>query len=390
MAPPAHFIVAVWDKPFIDKFVDFTLGSQCLPGNLPRLSAQTKVHYHLYTNAASADYLKSKTACLDPFAAVTIYRFEDTVFEGETIANRLSPYDGATFKNLLNQISVFHQLDILAATAPDAIVFIGDSDIVFSDGALCEMYECLAAGRKAVAAPTIRISQEKAEPELRRHLSTASLSARDLGTLIARHPHIATTNSFFADGDMPAYPVQMIWPIGPDALLCRAFFLHPMAMRLNPDCRRWESTIDYDFVLNCYPNPGDIEIFTDGGTATICKLSTDSYLEGQLQRSPCTLDLLADFLLVSTNELHRTFAERPVRYGQLDNPDHWQRVEQQTGDILKQAYAHRAHLLDQMPADDPIKQLVVRSHFGDITQFLSPQKRARYLQQLQHGSTDDS
>lgn len=390
MPPTAHFIVAVWDEAFIDKFAAYTLGSQLMAGNLPQLSQRTGVHYHFYTNAASVGYLHAQTAALKQFATVTVARFEDTMFEGQTIADRLAPYSGAAYKNILNQISVFHLLDRLAAEDPEAIVFIGDSDLVFSDGAIGAMYDCLTSGKRAVIAPTIRISQEKSGSELQKRISSGTLSANALGALIARHPHIATLNFIFANNEMPAYPVQMIWRLGPDALLCHAFFQHPMAMWLNPDCRRWESTIDYDFVLNCYPDTNDIATFTDGNAATVCKLSTDSYLEGQLDRSPCTLDLLADFLLVGTNELHREIAVRAVRYGRTADSEIWNQAEQQTQDILAQAYAHRTNLLSQMEPDDPIKHLIVRSHYGDISQFLSPQKRARYLKQMQNGASHDN
>ncbi|MBT5810367.1 MAG: hypothetical protein HOI19_08320, partial [Rhodospirillaceae bacterium] len=203
--------------------------------------------------------------------------------------------------------------------------------------------------------------------------------ARTLGAMIAAFPHAAAQIGYIQDGAGPAYPSQMSWPV-PDGLLCRTFFPHPVAMIPNPDCRRWESTIDYDFILHCYPDPRDIEMFTDGASVTICKLTSDAYLEGQMTRGPLQLDTLADFLLSSTNEAHRPFAEQAVRYAaDPDNPT-LDLAETESGRLLADMYEYRQTLLDGMDESDPVKGLVVRSHFGPIEAYLSPQRLQRLQQ----------
>lgn len=375
----AHILVSVWDAPFIDKFVDTALATQLSPGNIPALSAKARIFYHFYTNAESAAYLKQRTNALTPYAEILIHTFEDTVFEGETIAQRLAPYSGAAFKNFLNQVSVFHLLDQIAATEPPPVLFVGDSDLLYSDGAFLIMFDALQNGQKAVVSPTIRLSLEQSRDALAEALASGQgVDATTLGGMIASFPHAAAQMGYVQGGVGPAYPSQMSWPVD-NGLLCRTFFPHPVAMIPNPDCRRWESTIDYDFILHCYPDPRDIEMFTDGKTVTICKLSADSYLEGQMSRTTLQLDLLADFLLSSTNEAHRPFAEQAVRYGaDPDNPA-FDRVETDSAALLTTMYAHRQALLDAMEGSDPVKNLVVRSHYGPIDAYLSPER----LQRLQ-------
>jgi hypothetical protein len=382
--PAAHILVSVWDAPFIDKFVDFALATQLSPGNIPALSKQAQIFYHIYTNAESEAYVRQRTDALAPFAEIIIHTFEDTVFKGESIARRLAPYNGGAFKNVLNQISVFHLLDEIAGdnsqpvlpppVLPPPVLFVCDSDMLYSDGAFPIMFNALQTGKKAVVAPTIRLSQEKSQDALAAILAAGKgVDARALGGLIASYPHAATINSYFLDGFAPAYPSQMAWPVE-HGLLCRTFFPHPVAMIPNPDCRRWESTIDYDFILHCYPIPEDLRMFTDGETLTICKLSADSYLEGKMSRSPLNTDVLADFLLSSTNEAHRPFAECAVRYGVDPNTPELDQAERDSAALLREIYDRRDTLLDRVASDNPVKHMVVRSHFGPIEGYLSPER----------------
>ncbi|MBT5108757.1 MAG: hypothetical protein HOM25_08745 [Rhodospirillaceae bacterium] len=378
--PVAHVLVSVWDAPYIDKFVDTALATQLSPGNIPALSAKANLIYHFYTNAESAPYLMQRTTALASHAEIVMHTFEDTVFEGETIAQHLSPYSGATFKNFLNQVSVFHLLDQIAANDPPEVLFVGDSDLLYSDGAFPIMFDALQRGKKAVVSPTVRLSLEQSQDALASALARGhGVDARTLGAMIAAFPHAAAQISYMQDGVGPAYPSQMSWPVG-NGLLCRTFFPHPVAMIPNPDCRRWESTIDYDFILHCYPDPRDIEMFTDGATVTICKLSTDAYLQGQMSRAPLQLDTLADFLLSSTNEAHRPFAEQAVRYAaDPDNPA-LDLVETESATLLADMYGYRQTLLDGLDDADPVKNLIVRSHFGPIEAYLSPQRLQRLQQ----------
>ncbi|MGY8959714.1 MAG: hypothetical protein ACKVKG_09345 [Alphaproteobacteria bacterium] len=226
-------------------------------------------------------------------------------------------------------------------------------------------------------APTIRLSLEQSGASLSKLLGAgAGVSATTLGGLIAKHPHAAAQGAYISQGKAPSYPSQMIWPTS-NGLLCRTFFPHPVAMIPNPACRRWENTIDYDFILHCYPNLKDVHIFTDGATVTICKLSSDKYLEGQLSRSPLEIDLLSDFLLSSTNESHCPFAECGVRYSA--NPDNLEldQIDQDSAVVLSRMYDHRQVLLDRLDAADPVKNIVIRSHFGPIESFLSPERLNR-------------
>jgi len=375
--PIVHILISVWDKAFIDKFADYALLTHLSPGNLPALCVEARVHYHFYTNAASADYLESRTRALRPFATIHMRTFETTQFEGRPLAQHLAPYSGAAFKNHLNQVSVFHLLDEVASNQPSEFLFVGDSDLLYSNNAFTEFFQALQSGAKAIMAPTIRLSLEQSESNLATLLKIdGGLSAKALGGLIAKYPHAAAQAAYISHDTAPSYPSQMIWPTS-NGLLCRTFFPHPVAMLPNPACRRWESTIDYDFILHCYPNPDDVRIFTDGATASICKLSSDKYLEGQLSRSPLQIDLLSDFLLSSTNEAHRPFAECGVRYS--TNPDNSEldQVDLESAELLSRMYDHRQALLDRLDVADPVKNIVVRSHFGSIESFLSPERLNR-------------
>jgi hypothetical protein len=375
--PIIHILIAVWDKAFIDKFADYTLPTHLSPGNLPVLSGEARVHYHFYTNAASADYLESRTRALAPFATIHLRAFETTLFEGRALTQHLAAYSGAAFKNHLNQISVFHLLDEIADKQPAEFLFVGDSDFLYSNGAFPAFFHALQGGAKAVMAPTIRLSLERSDTSLTAILEAgAGISATALGGLIANYPHAAAQAAYIGHDAAPSYPSQMIWPTS-NGLLCRTFFPHPVAMIPNPACRRWESTIDYDFILHCYPNPKDIRIFTDGATVTICKLSSDTYLEGQLSRSPLQIDLLSDFLLSSTNEAHRPFAECSVRYSANPDNSELDRVDQESAELVSRMYDHRQALLDRLDGADPVKNIVIRSHFGPIESFLSPERLNR-------------
>ncbi|MFT6580811.1 MAG: hypothetical protein ACKVKG_09340 [Alphaproteobacteria bacterium] len=144
--PLVHILISVWDKAFIDKFVDFALPTHVSPGNLPALCGEARVHYHFYTNAVSADYLENRTRALARFATIHVRTFESTLFEGHTLAQHLASYSGDAFKNHLNQFSVFHLLDDIADKQPTEYLFVGDSDLLYSNCAFPSLLQALQSG----------------------------------------------------------------------------------------------------------------------------------------------------------------------------------------------------------------------------------------------------
>ena len=67
--------VTVWGQSFVRKFIDLSLVSQLALGNLPALTKNADVYYHIYTDKESRKFFKSNLLELSRYAKIQFYYF---------------------------------------------------------------------------------------------------------------------------------------------------------------------------------------------------------------------------------------------------------------------------------------------------------------------------
>ena len=159
--------VTVWGKDFVEKFVEFSIGSQLAAGNLPVLAEQADIHYHIYPDRKSRDYFEPGLAELSKYATPHFYFYDGISYGGGHLDEAIASSDPATIKHNVQRITALHLLSRLEGAA----VILLDSDFIIADGSLARMHKLRQQGKRAVSTLLMRLDQDTATPILRQNLS---------------------------------------------------------------------------------------------------------------------------------------------------------------------------------------------------------------------------
>jgi hypothetical protein len=370
-------LFAVWGEAFIDKFAGLTMASLLSPGNLPALSRTHRVRLMFYTDRESEPYLWDRMTPLTAHADMTVATFEDTVVDGRNVADGVASLRGPAVKHELERLVTFHALDTILDHGEGSTLFVVPSDLAASDGSFAHAQAALDGGAEAVAPPVLRLVEDRCgftAAQLRSGVDGAAicLGLPDAFQHITRSC-IATSESF------SEYPASVLWPVGEEGFVCRTFFPLTLAFKPRLACRRYDSSIDYDFLLNLVPDPARIHISASSAEICAMKVSSGTYMQQEQQANRLRPAGLAHFMLTETNKAHRNLFARS--YSLLKKPlpgiseSEWTRVESESGAFVDDAYRLIDQIVDKLPPDTPGLAQSVTSHFGGLDDYLSPMRR---------------
>ncbi len=302
--PRVEMAVAVWGEPFVEKFASCSLESQLSAGNLPALTETADVGFQLFTDRASRDLVVERTRDLAELVDLQVRLLEETSVEGITLSEAAETLTPELAKHQINRLTAFWLIDHCLAQDPLPVAMMLDSDFLFSDGALPRCIELIENGARVVAIPPLRVSQQRSGLAAAQDRATGLtrdviVAAMQLGLHHTSESFVSTSSQF------TSYPTAILWPVSGKGFLCRTPFPHPLAFVPTERCRRFHSTIDYEFALRAWPEPGAVQLPTADDDLIVCKLSSDEYKVRHGADRTLSVSLLAQFLLKSTNRAHR-------------------------------------------------------------------------------------
>ena len=361
--PATNIVLAVWDEPFVDKFVTYSMGSMLHPDNVPALTARREVRLQLFTDRASEAYFCDRAAALLNFVDLDVFTFEDTVVDGRTIAEAIAPLEGPTVKHEVERLAQFHAIDTTLAQDGDNSIFLIGADSLLFEGSFGYAQDLLDRGAEVVATPFLRLAMDAFVRGDSAHL----------------HP---VTRSWIADSDrFTTYPSTIMWPVRDLGYVCHTFFPVPIAFKPTPRCTRFDRTIDYDFAVQMASDPSAIATPRTSQEFLFCKLTTEDYLANEASENKLTVTRITHFLLTETNQAHRALVSQPYRIlgseGTEGAEELWAAVETHAAQFIDQAYALRDAVIEKLPPDTPGLQQSIEAHFGPIENYQRP-PRAEY------------
>lgn len=372
-----HFFVTVWDRVYVEKFIEFSVASQLWEGNLPALSSAADLLYTVYTDRASEPLFEQARASLGRHVELRLRFFEDMPLGGDTLAQVMERSDPAILKHNVQRTCAWELLEE-AAKDDDAAVILLDSDFILSAGALSRLHELRLSGKQAVAAMFLRLEEESAVPLLRQACADgggAGLAGAELVAIGLRAMH-PLAHRFFVDEDAFApYPSQLNWRVGEDGFVTHCFFPHPLMVV--PRATRYFSTMDYEYMLRAVPDDDAIHLCRSSDELLVCKMTRESYLAGQDADPPPTLERLAQFAVANTNHRHRLFMGQPVRYRAGGAEEEWEAVERNSTAFIEAVYKGIELMVASVKPGDAQSMVFLKSFLGPIEDFLSPQLHAR-------------
>jgi hypothetical protein len=380
-----HVFVLVWGQPFAAAHLEMALPFLMMPGNLPALAAGADVDFHIYTDRATQPMLDAGSACLDAHCRRRIHVLEDIRVRG---ASPLAHAEGIAFpeyKYALQRECVRHLYETVKdgghGNVKASVIFL-DSNFILADGSLAALHQRRLQGFEAAAVSVLRLSEPKAQPMLLGRLGgDASVGPRELVAIGLEAPHHFTA-AFYIDAErFTPYPSQLIWPVGDDGLLTRAFLPHPLMVPLAPEIARSQSTMDYDMALRTTTD-NRIYVAADSDEMLVAKLSGDDHQAARQAGPPPSPENLALFLLSCTNRRHRLFADVPIYFHAGEAHADLAKVTAQSELLLDASYDFIDVIAARSAGLDASALLYVKSFFGAIEDYMSPQLEPVALEAL--------
>jgi hypothetical protein len=376
-----HVFLLVWGDAFAKAHLEIALPFLMMPGNLPALGLDAEVDFHIYTDRATAPLLDAGTAALDAHCRRRIHILEDIEVRGVSPLGHAAGIAFPEYKYVLQRECVRHLYAAAKGDGEAQVVFL-DSNFILADGSLAALDLRRRQGYEAAAVNVLRLSEPKAGPVLIERLGHGTpVSARELVAIGLGAPH-HFTEAFYVDAvEFTPYPSQLIWRLGDDSLLTRAFLPHPLMAPLVPEMAISQSTMDYDMALRTTPDE-KIYVAADSDEMLVCKLSGDGHQAARQAGPPPTPENLALFLLTGTNWRHRLFARVPIYFHAGEAHADYASVTARSAQLVDASYDFVDRIASRSADLDASAMLYLKSYFGAIEDYMSPQLEPGALQAL--------
>lgn len=355
-----HLFALVWGDDFVRRFVQNALPYLAAPGNLPSLAEDGAVTVHLYTDTASQGELAAGFARLDEHCALDIHLFDPAWAHG---------LRGTDFKYELQRGCL---RDLAAHIPAGEPVVLLDSNFIVSDGTFAALKRRWHQGYRSVSVSVLRVATETFVAPPADRGSRALLAS----ALCALHP---MTERFFIEArPFAAYPSQLSWGAGPDAFVNRNILPHPLLVAASRALAQTQSTMDYDLALRS-ASDNQVYMCADSDEMLVVKFSEGAHAaEAVVERAPSPADL-GLFLLTATNRRHRLFADIPVVFHLGDVGPEIETARAASQAFIDEAYAWIDRMAARPEPPDARRLVYLKSHFGTIEEFISPQLESAAL-----------
>ena len=375
-----EFFVTVWGEPFVRKFLDYSIAGQLSVGNLPALSADAEITFHIFTDRLSEPYFYPGIKAFEADVELQWHYFEDIEFRHGTLDDAVRQSDPTVVKHNVQRITSQQVLASAAQIGAAAVLL--DSDFIFADGAFARMHALRKSGKKGLAAMFLRLEEDSAGPRLRENTSGAArgwdgLSARKLVRIGLDRPHHVTSAFFVDAAKFTGYPTQLNWRVSDRGFVTHCFFPHPIMVMPSLSNANYFSTMDYECSLRCVDNDDDLHLARSSDEFLVCKMSPARYLADAPRDGAPAIDAVARFALNNTNLRHSYFMKQPLRYVAAADDAAFAAAEGESSAFVEAVYKAVELGLGQASADNAQALVFMKSFLGPIENFMSPQVYSR-------------
>ncbi|MBI4320424.1 MAG: hypothetical protein HY675_18195 [Chloroflexi bacterium] len=334
MSRKLNFTTVVWGDEYVSTYLDTSLPSQLLPGNLPHVAARTDCRYRIYTTEEDAHRI-FVSACFGELAElveVEFYAVSGMQFVGK--------YDPQTRCHA-------HLIETLGGEGGGLVFVIPDS--VWADGAFARLLEIIEGGKRAVLIGTPRLVKETFVPALIEAYSDGqgrlrAIEPRELVRLSMDHLHPHATSQMWNEDQRGSItPGNMYWSVRDEGLISRIFHLFPLFVDPDSPAVLPQTTIDSDYTLRMCSDLDDCYVVCDSDD--ICAIDLTSI---EWAGDPVVADgrsseqVLVEWARSVTHARHREFVKNKIRFHWRDFSRAWSQVEDESDKTVERIL----HLLE--------------------------------------------
>lgn len=362
--------VAAWGQKYAELLARYSIASQLALNNIPRLAKEHDVTYHIVTTSADREWLRQQP---------TIVRLERhckilwDVMEAHGYSPNAIP--AGLDDRKYSFLSLLQNLAFAQSRDRDAIVF-NYADFIWADGSLTNSVEMLSEDVDAVLSFCLPVDQKPGMDALdRRHRKknedALTVAPRELAKLAIDHLHSEAKLRFWNAPEFTGSPSYLLWPVGSDGLVIRAYHQTILAMKVRHDDPQFFAGIPRGSLDGYFSSlAGRLNRAAhavDSDSVMIFSLyhtGTSSVARGQTSR-----DSLRRVLGVIASEEQRQFAQVPIRVkSDFTDPEKWVEIE-------RRSWAELANIHREVPFD---RQAYDRFHdeMGELSDSLRPRTKA--------------
>jgi len=317
-----------------------SLASQLSPNNIPNLSHQHSIKYHIITRREDVGMLKTHKNwnALTQYASIEVEFIEDIVVSGGVPQGMDS--------EKYNFLSILQNRAISYSIKHDIIIF-NYSDFIWSDGSLSNIvsrfYNDCVKSLLTFCLPVDHDSGVDALQAYRQEsagISALTISPRDCAALALNNLHRETKLRYWDDPTFSNTPTYLLWRVDDQGAIIRAYHQTILAMRVQPEDPEYLRGIQFGSLDGSYSN-----VVGERGGAVIADDSReifafslyDTTINTAVTRYPTRFGVMQR-LLTRIPLVQRGYAEQPiyVRAGTDDAAEEWAVVAKQSGLILQQ------------------------------------------------------
>lgn len=326
---------AIWGRKYVDLLADYSVASLIAPNNIPLLAREHAVTCHFVTTREDLERLRAKPniVALEKHCRVVWEVMEDHGIAPDRIPRGIDDKK-YPFLSRLQNIALARSLDY------DAIVF-NYADFIWADGSLSGAIGMLREDIDGVLSFCLPVDLKdgiRALDERRPDsASVLTVAPRDLARIAIENLHREAQLRLWEGPKFTSWPTYVLWQVGHDGLLIRAYHQTALVVRVRPDNPRYRSGItrgSLDGYFTSYLAEGGRVIHAmDSDDVMVFSLyqTTNNSREWNLSREKA----LRECLRVSVSEEQRAFAKFPIRVKQaFDEPALWTKREEESWAIL--------------------------------------------------------
>lgn len=306
--------VALWGRKYAETFGQYSLASQLAQANLPLLGAKHRLTYHIVTTRRDADWLRAQPTCrcLEQHCEVVWDLIEDHGYGLKLIPT--GP-DGEKYPFLsrLQNISIARSID------HDVIIF-NYADFIWTNGALSQAIDMMRGDVDAILTFCPPVDSQKGKQALDavgsgERTVALTLPARAGAGIVVDHLHREARRRIWGAPTFTSLPTYLIWPVGDQGLLLRAYHQTVLALRVRPEDPGYRGgiargSLDGYFTATLAKS-GRVKFACDSDRVLVFSLYETS-VDSSLRRGENREQAMRKCLRELVSEGQRRFAEVPL------------------------------------------------------------------------------
>ena len=295
--PKVRFLVPVWGKRYIKRFVDLALPSFLAPGNLPALAEVTDLEIVILTSSANYPDFN-----------------EHPVFRS---LRRIAPLRFISIDDLITDQVYGVTLTLaylrgVTDTGSDMVAMhflLMNSDIVLADGSLSSVAKHILEGRRIILANSIRAISDELEEPLRRLVDkekhVLALPPRRLVSMAMKSLH-PTQIAKIVNNDLchSIHVNQFYWQVNSTTLVSRHFLMFMLCLKPERVVTEVHAFCDYSFVPEFCPSGGAVAM-EDSDDFFALEMQARNSESDYLRIGRPSLEEIANSLSQWTTKVHR-------------------------------------------------------------------------------------